>query len=161
MDFHGWWIKEIPSYWRKILGAFMFFPLVFYSWRLNRIIKKRKPLSSRWFVLGSVPTTCVFSDICSIQMPPSEQRRVVTKRGWGAGEQRASYTPDSHSCLASILPLRVSRTDWLAHWMTVPLPSWLFLYAAPTINAAAATQGGVRSGEGPRLVLNLNNTTGW
>ena len=103
-------------------------------------------------------------------MPPSEQRWMVTQKkkkrrrrrekkkgGCGAEEERRlRYTPGRRSCLPafspaslpSILPSRVSRTDWLADWMRVSLPSWLFLCAAPpTIRAAAATRGGERGVE--------------
>lgn len=94
-----------------------------FFWWQNRKKLKGDPLSSRWCVLGSVPTTRVLSDLAApFQMPPSEQRRILTKSSYGAGDVRASYTPDRRSCLPAFLPSVLygspGLTDWLTDWLT-------------------------------------------
>ncbi|KAK5900756.1 hypothetical protein CgunFtcFv8_025688 [Champsocephalus gunnari] len=61
-------------------------------------------------------------------MPPCEHRRMGGLRSRRAAGFVRSF-PDRRCCLPPILPVRVSRTDW----MDVSLPSWLSLNAAPTI----------------------------
>lgn len=112
--------KNPPYIWKtkiEVLRAVL--SSAVYSWWQNRKNLKGDPLSSRWCVLGSVPTTRVLSDLAApFQMPPSEQRRILTKSSYGAGDVRASYTPDRRSCLPAFLPPVLYGSPGLTDWLT-------------------------------------------